>query len=314
MSQQSTPWSLCLAESMGTMILVLGGCGSAVIAANFPINGIGLLGVSFGFGLSLLAAIYLCGDQSGGHFNPAVTVGFAIAGRLSFQRVMPYIVSQVLGGIIGAGILLFIASGKLGFNLMDGLAANGYAGHSPGSYTTSSALVAEIIFTAIFVGVVLAATRAHQKRSAMLAPVIIALTLTLIHLVLIPVTNASVNPARSTGPAIYVQDWALSQLWLFWLAPMLGGVIAGFVERLNHKNTVHSNTHSHQPDSSTPVQSRKPVQTSSSSLTPGSQTLAPTQASNNTNPENTHGMAQPIEKPKRPRTRKVQSINEALPL
>lgn len=217
------------AEFLGTLWLVLGGCGSAVLAAAFPEVGIGLLGVSLAFGLTVLTMAYAVGHVSGGHFNPAVTIGLCTARRHAAKDVIPYIVAQVAGAIVAAGILYLIASGKPGFEV-GGFAANGYADHSPGGYSLVAGLIAEVVFTFFFLIVILGATDkwAHQASAGMA----IGLALTLIHLVVIPVTNTSVNPARSTGPAIFVGGWALRQLWLFWVAPIAGAVIAGLAHRL----------------------------------------------------------------------------------
>jgi aquaporin Z len=217
------------AEFLGTLWLVLGGCGSAVLAAAFPEVGIGLLGVSFAFGLSVLTMAYAVGHVSGGHFNPAVTVGLCTARRFLAKDVIPYVLAQLGGAIIGAGILYVIASGKLGFNASSGFAANGYGANSPGGYSLTAALVAELVMTFFFLIVILGATNKRAPQS--LAGVAIGFALTLIHLVTIPVTNTSVNPARSTGPAIFVGDWAIRQLWLFWLAPIVGAALAGVVSR-----------------------------------------------------------------------------------
>ena len=216
------------AEFLGTLWLVLGGCGSAVLAAAFPEVGIGLLGVSLAFGLTVLTMAYAVGHVSGGHFNPAVTIGLCVARRHAAKDVIPYIVAQVAGAIVAAGILYLIASGKPGFEV-GGFAANGYAEHSPGGYSLVSGLIAEVVFTFFFLIVILGATDkwAHQASAGMA----IGLALTLIHLVVIPVTNTSVNPARSTGPAIFVGGWALRQLWLFWVAPIAGAVVAGLAHR-----------------------------------------------------------------------------------
>lgn len=216
------------AEFLGTLWLVLGGCGSAVLAAAFPQVGIGLLGVSLAFGLTVLTMAYAVGHVSGGHFNPAVTIGLCTAGRHPARDVIPYIVAQVAGAIVGAGVLYLIASGKAGFEV-GGFAANGYAEHSPGGYSLVSGLIAEVVFTFFFLIVILGATDkwAHQASAGMA----IGLALTLIHLVVIPVTNTSVNPARSTGPALFVGGWAIRQLWLFWVAPIAGAVIAGLAHR-----------------------------------------------------------------------------------
>ena len=217
------------AEFLGTLWLVLGGCGSAVLAAAFPEVGIGLLGVSLAFGLSVLTMAYAVGHVSGGHFNPAVTVGLCAARRFLGRDVIPYVLAQLAGAIIGAGILYVIASGKAGFNASSGFAANGYDGYSPGGYSLIAAVVAELVTTFFFLIVILGATNKHAPQA--LAGVAIGLALTLIHLVTIPVTNTSVNPARSTGPAIFVGGWAMKQLWLFWLAPIIGAALAGVAYR-----------------------------------------------------------------------------------
>jgi aquaporin Z len=217
------------AEFLGTLWLVFGGCGSAVLAAAFPQVGIGLLGVSFAFGLSVLTMAYAVGHVSGGHFNPAVTLGCFAAGRIPAKDIIPYVIAQLAGAIAGAGILFLIASGKAGFSLSGGFASNGYAEHSPGGYTIVAALVCEVVMTFFFLIVILGATDARAPKG--LAPIAIGLALTLIHLVSIPVTNTSVNPARSTGPALFVGGWAIKQLWLFWLAPLVGAVIAGVAHR-----------------------------------------------------------------------------------
>jgi aquaporin Z len=217
------------AEFIGTLWLVLGGCGSAVLAAAFPEVGIGLLGVSFAFGLTVLTMAFAIGHISGCHLNPAVTLGLVAGGRFSATEAVPYIVVQVAGAIAGAGILYLIASGKAGFDLSAGFASNGYGDHSPGKYSMTAALVAEVTMTFFFLFVIMGAT--HRKAPAGLAPIAIGLCLTLIHLISIPVTNTSVNPARSTGPALFVGGWALQQLWLFWVAPIVGAVLAGVVYR-----------------------------------------------------------------------------------
>jgi aquaporin Z len=213
------------AEIIGTFWLVFGGCGSAVLAAAFPDVGIGLLGVSLAFGLTVLTMAYAIGHISGCHLNPAVTVGLATARRFAWSDVFPYIVAQVVGAVIAAAVLYVIASGKDGFSLSAGFAANGFGEHSPGGYSMLSALVAEVVLTAMFLFIILGAT--DPRAPAGIAGIAIGLTLTLIHLIGIPVTNLSVNPARSTGPAIFVGGWALAQLWLFWLAPLGGAVVAG---------------------------------------------------------------------------------------
>ncbi len=215
------------AEFIGTFWLVLGGCGSAVLAAAFPDVGIGLHGVSLAFGLTVLSGAYALGPISGGHFNPAVSVGLWAGGRFPAALLAPYIVTQVAGALIGAGVLYVIASGKADFTLAGGFAANGYADHSPGGYTMMAGLVTEVVMTFMFLIVILGAT--HKRAPVGFAGLAIGLVLTLIHLISIPVTNTSVNPARSTGPALFVGGWAIQQLWLFWLAPLLGAIAAGSV-------------------------------------------------------------------------------------
>jgi len=215
------------AEFLGTFWLVFGGCGSAVIAAAFPKVGIGLLGVSFAFGLTVLTMAYAIGHISGCHLNPAVSVGLWTGKRFPASELLPYIIAQVLGGIAGAGVLYVIASGKAGFDVTAGFASNGYAAHSPGGYTLVACLVAEVVLTFMFLIVILGAT--DKRAPSGLAPVAIGFCLTLIHLISIPVTNTSVNPARSTGPALFAGGWAISQLWLFWVAPIVGAALAGFV-------------------------------------------------------------------------------------
>jgi len=216
-----------VAELFGTFWLVFGGCGAAVMSAAFPGVGIGLLGVALAFGLTVLTMAYAIGHISGCHLNPAVTVGLTVAGRFSKKDLPLYVLAQVVGGILGALVLYVIASGKPGFDLAGGLAANGYGDHSPGHYSMTSGLVAEIVLTFTFLMIILGAT--DKRAPAGFAPIAIGLGLTLIHLIGIPVTNLSVNPARSTGPAVVVGGWALAQLWLFWLAPIVGGAIAGAV-------------------------------------------------------------------------------------
>ncbi len=215
------------AEFLGTLWLVLGGCGSAVLAAAFPQVGIGLHGVSLAFGLTVLTMAYAVGHVSGGHFNPAVTVGLFAAKRIPASDVPPYVVAQVVGAIAGAGILYLIASGKAGFDVSAGFASNGYGAHSPGNYSLVAALVCEVVMTFFFLIIILGST--DRRAPAGMAPLAIGLALTLIHLISIPVTNTSVNPARSTGPALFVGGWALSQLWLFWVAPIVGAALAGFI-------------------------------------------------------------------------------------
>jgi aquaporin Z len=216
-----------LAEFLGTFWLVFGGCGSAVLAAGFPQLGIGFVGVALAFGLTVLTMAYAIGHISGCHLNPAVSIGLFTAKRFPASDLLPYIIAQVLGGIAAAGVLYLIASGKAGFDLSGGFASNGYGEHSPGGYSLFSCLVAEVVLTFAFLVIILGATDKRAPQG--FAPIAIGLGLTLIHLIGIPVTNLSVNPARSTGPAIFVGSWALSQLWLFWLAPILGSVLAGIV-------------------------------------------------------------------------------------
>jgi len=216
-----------LAEFIGTFWLVLGGCGSAVLAAAFPDVGIGLLGVSLAFGLTVLTGAYALGPISGGHFNPAVSIGLWAGGRFPASQLLSYIIAQVFGAIVGAGVLYLIASGKADFSLAGGFASNGYGEHSPGQYSLLAGIVSEVVMTFMFLIVILGAT--HQRSPAGAAGLAIGLALTLIHLVSIPVTNTSVNPARSTGPAIFVGGWALQQLWVFWVAPIVGAALAGFV-------------------------------------------------------------------------------------
>jgi aquaporin Z len=219
-----------VAEFIGTFWLVLGGCGSAVLAATFPEVGIGLVGVSFAFGLTVLTGAYSLGPISGGHFNPAVSVGLWAGGRFPAKHLGPYIAVQVAGAIVAAAVLYLIASGQAGFDVKAGFASNGYGEHSPGKYSLLSALVSEVVMTFMFLVVILGAT--HTRAPVGFAGLAIGLALTLIHLVSIPVTNTSVNPARSTGPALFVGDWALSQLWLFWLAPLVGAFLAGLLYRV----------------------------------------------------------------------------------
>jgi len=218
-----------LAEFFGTFWLVLGGCGSAVLAAAFPQVGIGLLGVSLAFGLTVLTMAYAIGHISGCHLNPAVSIGLCAGGRFPASKLLPYIISQVLGGIAGGGVLYLIASGKAGFDVAAGFASNGYDVHSPGGYSMLAALICEVVMTMMFLLIILGATDKRAPQG--FAPVAIGLGLTLIHLISIPVTNTSVNPARSTGVAIYVGDWAVSQLWLFWVAPIVGAVIGAVIYR-----------------------------------------------------------------------------------
>ncbi|WP_415842462.1 aquaporin Z [Pseudomonas wadenswilerensis] len=212
------------AELIGTFWLVLGGCGSAVIAASFPI-GIGLVGVAMAFGLTVLTMAFAIGHISGCHLNPAVSVGLVVGGRFPLKDLLPYVIAQVIGAILGAAVIYFIASGKAGFELSAGLASNGYAEHSPGGYSLAAGFASEVVMTAMFILIIMGAT--DSRAPAGFAPIAIGLALTLIHLISIPVNNTSVNPARSTGPAIFVGGWALQQLWLFWVAPLIGAVIGG---------------------------------------------------------------------------------------
>ena len=220
------------AEFIGTGWLVFGGCGSAVLAAAFPNVGIGFAGVALAFGLTVLTMAYTIGHISGCHLNPAVTVGLWAGGRIPAGDVVPYIVAQVLGGIAGAGVLYLIGSGTASFDVSAGFASNGYGAHSPGGYSLAAAATCEVVMTFMFLTIILGAT--HHRAPAGFAPIAIGLGLTLIHLVSIPVTNTSVNPARSTGPALFVGGWALAQLWLFWVAPIAGAVLAGLFSRWLH--------------------------------------------------------------------------------
>lgn len=217
------------AEFLGTLWLVLGGCGSAVLAAAFPEVGIGLLGVSLAFGLTVLTMAFAIGHISGCHLNPAVSFGLWAGGRFPASELLPYIIAQVAGGIVGAGVLYAIASGQEGFSLAAGFASNGFGEHSPGGYSMMSVLLCEIVMTLFFLLVILGATDERAPKG--FAPIAIGLCLTLIHLISIPVSNTSVNPARSTGPALFVGDWAVSQLWIFWVAPILGAILAGMIYR-----------------------------------------------------------------------------------
>ena len=217
------------AEFLGTFWLVLGGCGSAVISAAFPELGIGLLGVSLAFGLTVLTMAFAIGHISGCHLNPAVSIGLWSAGRFSFNELGPYILAQVAGGLAGAGVLYLIATGQAGFDVSAGFAANGYAEHSPAGYGLTAAFVTELVMTFMFLFIILGATDKRAPQG--FAPIAIGLALTLIHLISIPVTNTSVNPARSTGVAIFQGDWAISQLWLFWFAPIVGAIVAGVIYR-----------------------------------------------------------------------------------
>jgi aquaporin Z len=217
------------AELVGTFWLVLGGCGSAVVAAAFPNVGIGLLGVALAFGLTVLTMAFAIGHISGCHLNPAVSCGLWAGGRFPAKELLPYIVAQVVGGVVAGGVLYLIASGKAGFELSAGFASNGYGAHSPGGYSLLAALTTEVVMTMMFLLVILGATDKRAPQG--FAPIAIGLCLTLIHLISIPVTNTSVNPARSTGVAVFVGDWAMSQLWLFWLAPILGGMLGAVIYR-----------------------------------------------------------------------------------
>lgn len=224
-----TLFKRAFAESIGTFWLVLGGCGSAVLAAGFPQYGIGFAGVALAFGLTVLTMAYAIGHISGAHLNPAVSIGLAVGGRFPARELPAYIIGQVIGAIIGAGVVYAIASGKADFSLAGGLASNGYGEHSPGQYSLLSGLITEVVLTAAFLIVIMGAT--DKRAPAGFAPIAIGLMLTLIHLISIPVTNTSVNPARSTGPALWVGDWALSQLWLFWVAPIAGAILGAVLYR-----------------------------------------------------------------------------------
>ena len=218
-----------VAEAIGTFWLTFAGCGSAVIAAGFPQVGIGLLGVALAFGLSVVTMAYAIGHISGAHLNPAVTLGLAAGGRFPAGQVLPYIVAQVIGAIVASAVLYMIASGAAGFDLAKGFASNGYGEHSPGHYNLVACLISEVVMTMVFLFIIMGST--HGKAPVGFAPLAIGLTLTMIHLVSIPVTNTSVNPERSTGPALFVGGWALQQLWLFWVAPLVGGVLGGVLYR-----------------------------------------------------------------------------------
>jgi aquaporin Z len=218
-----------VAEFFGTFWLVIGGCGSAVLAAAFPDVGIGLLGVSLAFGLTVLTMAFAIGHISGCHLNPAVSIGLWAGGRFQAKELLPYIVSQVLGAIVASGVLYVIASGKAGFDVTAGFASNGYDAHSPGGYSLLAAFVTEVVMTMMFLVVIMGATDKRAPQG--FAPIAIGLCLTLIHLISIPVTNTSVNPARSTGVAVFVDGWAVSQLWLFWLAPIVGAVLGAVIYR-----------------------------------------------------------------------------------
>lgn len=222
------------AEFVGTFWLVLGGCGSAVLAAAFPEIGIGLLGVSLAFGLTVLTMAYAIGHISGCHLNPAVSIGLWAGGRFPAKELAPYIIAQVIGGIVAGGVLFLIATGKAGFDVAGGFASNGYGEHSPGGYSMQAALITEVVMTMMFIIIILGAT--DKRAPAGFAPIAIGLGLTLIHLISIPVTNTSVNPARSTGVALYVGDWATAQLWLFWVAPIIGGLLGAAIYRVIGKS------------------------------------------------------------------------------
>ncbi|MDZ5459362.1 aquaporin Z [Azohydromonas lata] len=234
-----------LAEFVGTFWLVLGGCGSAVIAAAFPHLGIGLVGVSLAFGLTVLTMAYAIGHISGCHLNPAVSVGLWAGGRFPAREVPPYVVAQVLGAIFAGAVLYFIASGKEGFSLSGGLASNGYAAHSPGGYSLMTAAVTEVVLTMMFLIVIMGAT--DKRAPAGFAPIAIGFCLTLIHLISIPVTNTSVNPARSTGVSLFVGGWALEQLWLFWIGPLAGGVLGALLYRFMGTDPAERETAGVQP-------------------------------------------------------------------
>ena len=218
-----------VAELLGTFWLVLGGCGSAVLAAAFPELGIGFVGVSLAFGLTVLTGAYAFGPISGGHFNPAVSLGLWAGGRFPASQLLPYIVAQLIGAVLAAAVLYMIATGKAGFDLKGGFASNGYGEHSPGKYGLGAALITEVVMTFMFLMIILGTT--HKRASPGFAGLAIGLALVLIHLISIPVTNTSVNPARSTGPALFVGGWAIEQLWLFWVAPIAGAVLAGWASR-----------------------------------------------------------------------------------
>jgi len=222
------------AEFFGTFWLVLGGCGSAVIAAAFPDVGIGLLGVSLAFGLTVLTMAYAIGHISGCHLNPAVSVGLWAGGRFPANQLLPYIIAQVLGAVVAGGFLYLIASGKAGFDVSAGFASNGYGAHSPGGYSLLAALITEVVMTMMFLLIILGST--DERAPQGFAPIAIGLGLTLIHLISIPVTNTSVNPARSTGVAVFAGDWAIGQLWLFWVAPIVGGLIGAAIYRFIGRN------------------------------------------------------------------------------
>lgn len=221
----------CFAEFFGTFWLVFGGCGAALISAAFPHLGIGFAGVALAFGLSVLTMVYAVGSISGGHFNPAISLGMAAGGRFAWKDVIPYWLAQVIGGIAAAGVLYLIASGKPGFDASaSGFASNGYGAHSPGGYALGAVMITEFVLTAFFVFVVMGST--SKRAPAGFAGIAIGLTLTLIHLISIPVDNTSVNPARSTGPALFQGGWAVHQLWVFWLVPLIGGAVGGWIFRM----------------------------------------------------------------------------------
>ena len=240
-------------EALGTFILVFGGCGTAVFAAHFPAVGVGLLGVAFAFGLTVLAGVYAIGPISGAHFNPAVSVGLACAGRFSWREVPAYVAAQLFGAIVAAGLVWALAAGQPGgYDAhVQGLAANGFGAHSPGHYGIGAGIGAEIILTFIFVSVIVGAT--STSASTAQAGIAIGLTLTLIHLIGIPITNVSVNPARSTGPALFVGGWALAQLWLFWLAPLVGGAIAGLLARWLQRTAAEAMRERGEPERAQPL-------------------------------------------------------------
>ena len=224
-----TPFKKYGAEFIGTFWLVLGGCGSAVLAAAHPDVGIGWLGVSLAFGLTVLTMAFAIGHISGCHLNPAVSIGLYVGGRFEAKDLVPYIAAQVFGGIVAGGVLYLIASGNADFNVADGFASNGYGDHSPGGYSLASGFITEVVMTLMFLVIILGATDKRAPQG--LAPIAIGLGLTLIHLISIPVTNTSVNPARSTGVALYVGGWAITQLWLFWIAPIIGAALGGIIYR-----------------------------------------------------------------------------------
>jgi aquaporin Z len=238
------------AEALGTFWLVLGGCGSAVLAAAFPNVGIGLLGVSLAFGLTVLTGAYTFGPISGGHFNPAVSIGLWTGGRFPASLLLPYIAAQLVGGICGAGVLYLIASGNADFSTAAGFASNGYAAHSPGGYSLTAALVCEVVMTFLFLTIILGTT--HKRAPVGFAGLAIGLGLTLIHLISIPVTNTSVNPARSTATALFVGGWAIQQLWLFWLAPVAGAALAGVVHTAVFESSVEEPPVTGRPESLAP--------------------------------------------------------------